>query len=377
MSSVPEIILNNPFRVLGVYANSSYREIVATISKATKFMEVGKKVDYPLDLPNVKNLNVQSSLTHSLEDLDNALAMISNSEERLKYAQFWFLRMTPLDDDAFELVFEGDLNLALAVWNREDNLSALQNQVIFYLWKCDLKLAFQVAEKLYKKYSDEFLKAVDSKGTLVKSSADLIQTFVDTLVAYISTSELLGSNPSSFWIDYLIPTISGDTLAHINAAIQDTQDQLDVLNSEGAKALPDTYKSGIGGKLLGDTKNEYHLLLRVISPDDPRLQLTSDKLANMLYECSIDEFNIRKFSPKYSIDLLQNALTLANNSMDKEEINKKIALFQKKAEKLQPEQSDDNPSTFALIVISVLFLEYIAMVFSIIFRVFSLLVYGR
>ena len=54
MASVPEIILNNPFRVLGVYANSSYREIVASISKATKFLEVGKQVDYPLDLPRVK-----------------------------------------------------------------------------------------------------------------------------------------------------------------------------------------------------------------------------------------------------------------------------------------------------------------------------------
>ena len=70
MASVPEIILDNPFRVLGVYANSSYREIVASVSKATKFMEVGRTLDYPLDLPMVKNLNVKSNLTHSLADLD-------------------------------------------------------------------------------------------------------------------------------------------------------------------------------------------------------------------------------------------------------------------------------------------------------------------
>ena len=45
MASVPEIILDNPFRVLGVYANSSYREIVAGVSKATKFMEVWNRED--------------------------------------------------------------------------------------------------------------------------------------------------------------------------------------------------------------------------------------------------------------------------------------------------------------------------------------------
>ena len=52
MASVPEIILNNPFRVLGVYANSSYREIVAGVSKATKFMEVWNREDNLSSLQN-------------------------------------------------------------------------------------------------------------------------------------------------------------------------------------------------------------------------------------------------------------------------------------------------------------------------------------
>ena len=338
MASVPEIILNNPFRVLGVYANSSYREIVASISKATKFLEVGKQVDYPLDLPRVKNMNVESNLSHSLEDLDNALALLSNSEERLKYAQFWFLRMTPLDEKAFDALFAGEQNNALSIWNREDNLSSLHNQVIIYLWKCDFKSALQNAEKLYTKYSDEFLKAVDSKGTLVKSSDDLMQTFVNTLVTNIPPNELLDSNPSPFWLDYLIPTISDDTLAKMNKAIQDAKDQLDLLNTEGRKANSVLPKNGIGVKLLCDIEDELNVLKKISSPDNPRFQLTSDRLANMLYECSIDEYNIRNFSPDYSVNLLQNALVLSNNSIDKEEINSKIKLFLKKSEKLQSEQ---------------------------------------
>ncbi len=355
MSSVPEIILNNPFRVLGVYANSSQREIVASISKTTKFMEVGRKVDFPLDLPRVKNLPVKGKLSHSLEDLNHASAVLSNSEERLKYAQFWFLRMTSLDDEAFEVLFSGKPNHALSVWNREDNLSSLQNRVIIYLWKCDFKSALQNAAKLYNKYSDDFLKAVDSKGTLVKSANDLIQLFIDTLLVYITPSKLLEYIPSPVWLDCIIPTISDDTLAKINSAIKDTQDLLDILNSEGVKSLPTTVKSGIGDKLIIDTKDEYNLLLKVVSPDDPRLQLVSDRLANMLYECSIDEYNLRKFSPDYSIYLLQEALNLSNNSMDKEEINSKIALFQKKAEKLQPEKSNVD-DTIGCIFIAILFL---------------------
>ena len=311
---------------------------MASVSKATKFMEVGRTVDYPLDLPMVKNLNVKSSLTHSLADLDNALAVISNSEERLKYAQFWFLRMTPLDDEAFEYLFAGDSDVALLVWYSEENLSSLQNRIIISLWKGDFKSALQNAEKLYTKYSDKFLKAVDSKGTLVKSSDDLMQTFVNTLVTNIPPNELLDSNPSPLWLDYLIPTISDDTLAKMNKAIQDAKDQLDLLNTEGRKANSVLPKDGIGVKLLCDIEDELNVLKKISAPDNPRFQLTSDRLANMLYECSIDEYNIRKFSPDYSVNLLQNALALSNNSMDKEEINSKIKLFRKKAEKLQAEK---------------------------------------
>ena len=342
MASVPEIILDNPFRVLGVYANSSYREIVASVSKATKFMEVGRKVDYPLDLPMVKNLNVKSNLNHSLENLDNALALLSNSEERLKYAQFWFLRMTPLDDEAFEHLFAGDSDVALLVWYSEDNLSSLQNRIIISLWKGDFKSALQDAEKLYTLFQNDFFKAVDSRGTLVKSANNLIQSFVDTLVAYITPKKLIDSTPSPFWHDYIVPTVSEDAITKIQNALQDAKDELDLLNTEGRRVASILPKDGIGVKLLDDTKDEYNLLKSVAQSDNPRFQLVSDSLANMLYECSIDEYNIRKFSPQYSIRMLQEALVLSNNSMDKEEINSKIQLFEKKAGKMKSMQNSQS-----------------------------------
>ncbi|MBP5369030.1 MAG: hypothetical protein J6Z01_11315 [Bacteroidales bacterium] len=371
MASVPEIILNNPFRVLGVYANSSYREIVASISKATKFMEVGRNVDYPLDLPKVKNLNVKSSLTHSLEDLDNALAVISNSEDRLKYAQFWFLRMTSLDDEAFDVLFSGKPNLAISVWNKEDNLSSLQNRIILYFWKGDFKSALQNAERLYKLFPDDFLKAVDSKGTLVKSANDLIQCFVDTLVSYIIPNELLDSNPSSFWLDYIVPTISDDTIAKINKAIQDAKDQLDILNNEGAMGDYGLPKDGIGLILVESVENELILLDRIFQhdKDNPRFQLIADNLgnslANILYECAIDEYNKRNVPPDYSIALLINALELSNNTMDKEEINSKIQLFLKKTDTKNVKKKSISDTAITFIGIGWFILFFICIVFII------------
>ena len=371
MASVPAIIIDNPFRVLGVYANSSYREIVASISKATKFMEVGRKVDYPLDLPMVKNLNVKSNLTHSLENFDNALAVISNSEDRLKYAQFWFLRMTPLDDEAFDVLFSGKPNHAISVWNKEDNLSSLQNRIILYFWKGDFKSALQNAEILYKLFPDDFLKAVDSKGTLVKSANDLIQSFVDTLVSYIIPNELLDSNPSSFWLDYIVPTISDDTIAKINKAIQDAKDQLDILNNDGARGDYGLPKDGIGLILVESVENELILLDRIFQhdKDNPRFQLIADNLgnslANILYECAIDEYNKRNVPPDYSIALLINALELSNNTMDKEEINSKIQLFLKKADTKNVKKKSISDTAITFIGIGWFILFFICIVFII------------
>ena len=46
-----KVIQDNPYRLLGVYANSPAKERVANMRRLTAFMKVGKQVSFPLDLP--------------------------------------------------------------------------------------------------------------------------------------------------------------------------------------------------------------------------------------------------------------------------------------------------------------------------------------
>ena len=59
MNNIPKIVLENPFRILGVFANATKKEIVANQGKANAFLKVGRPVEYPLDLgklmPSVNN----------------------------------------------------------------------------------------------------------------------------------------------------------------------------------------------------------------------------------------------------------------------------------------------------------------------------------
>lgn len=52
-----ELVLNNPFRVLGLQATASTRDITKRVSDLETFAELGKSKVYPHDFPSrvVKN----------------------------------------------------------------------------------------------------------------------------------------------------------------------------------------------------------------------------------------------------------------------------------------------------------------------------------
>lgn len=85
LNSIPKLILQNPYRVLGVYANSPQRDVVSNKGKATAFLNVGRSVEFPLDLKESL-----PSLERTLEMLDEAEAHFAIAKEKLLYTQFWF-----------------------------------------------------------------------------------------------------------------------------------------------------------------------------------------------------------------------------------------------------------------------------------------------
>ena len=125
---VLKIITDNPYRILGVYANSPKKDIVANKGKATAFLKVGKSVEYPLDLTGI-----MPPVERTLDTMSKADADIALAKEQIKYAQFWFVKMTPLDDIAFNHLVGGDMDKAKEIWSKEENLSSLQNKMVCYL----------------------------------------------------------------------------------------------------------------------------------------------------------------------------------------------------------------------------------------------------
>ena len=119
------ILQNNPYRLLGVYSNSPTKERLANHNRMKAFLKVGKPVSFPLDLPQYL-----SSINRTEVSVTDADAKLTLPKDQILYAQFWFVKMTPLDDVAFNHLIAGEIDKAEDIWRKRECASSLQNRIV-------------------------------------------------------------------------------------------------------------------------------------------------------------------------------------------------------------------------------------------------------
>lgn len=82
----------NPYRVMGVFASSSKKEIVANIARIKANLRVGKQVSFDTDFTQLL-----PSITRDSNLLQEAESSISLPEGQIKYAQFWFVQQNEFE----------------------------------------------------------------------------------------------------------------------------------------------------------------------------------------------------------------------------------------------------------------------------------------
>ena len=139
-------VYNNPYRQFGVYSNSSKKEQLANKARMQAFLRVKKSISLPLDLLNVLPVGIRT-----LDTIERADAELSLPVERIKHAQFWFVKKTPIDTIAFNHLFKGEIDAAMMMWYKVRNISSLQNLFVCYLIKEDYERAIaECAVPLYE-----------------------------------------------------------------------------------------------------------------------------------------------------------------------------------------------------------------------------------
>lgn len=319
-----DIIENNPYRLLGVYANSPTKERVANEGKLKAFLKVGKQVAFPLDLSNFL-----PPIVRTIDTPTKAESKLTLPSDQIKYAQFWFLNVSPVDKIAFRHLEKGDMDNAIATWAKTTNASSLQDQLVCYLIRKEYRSACSIAQRLYAGYVSQFITIVCGEGTKVPST--LAYDFLDVLCDEIGPSSILGYVSNLDWKKHISAKAVSPIITRLQSAI-------DTAKSTRGKGSQARYNAGI--KLMNGTKNDLSQLKSILSTSDLQYQMIADKLGLEILQCGIDYFNdsSEPEAAHKAMELQQYSLNVVVGKMAKDRCQENVSILKKIIASLPPQQ---------------------------------------
>ena len=321
-----DVLKNNPYRLLGVYANSSVKERLANLSRMKAFLKVGKQVTFPLDLADLLGEVERTDTTVAEAD-----AKLTLPKDQFFYAQFWFVKATPIDDVAFNNLTSGNISKAVEIWQKKECASSLQNQIVCALLNSDYALALSLAEDLYdnEEYFEEFKSLVDSNVGL--GNDELVFQFLDTLSDEVGVAKLLPLISNESWKKHL-----GDKAVH--PLLDSIQQAIEESKKTKGKGFEERYEAGI--KLMNGTKSVLTQLGKLLSKQDMQYQTIADKLGLEILQCGIDYYNDAEdpTAARKSIVLQEYANSIVVGRLAKGRCEENCKILKKIIDELPPEE---------------------------------------
>lgn len=319
------IITKNPYRQLGVYSNSPIKERVANHNRLKAFLKVGKQVNFPLDLPQFL-----APIDRTSESVAQAEASLALPNEQLRYAQFWFMKASPLDEVAFNHLFAGNMEGAIDIWKKKNCASSLQNRIVCALIKEDYSNAVTCAEQLYSQYAEQFVEIVIGAENRVFSDS-LALGFIDELCDAVGCNSILSFITDEAWKSHVAEK-------SVNPLVEQLQSAIEVAKSSRGKGSTARYNAGV--KLMKDTTEPLRQLKTFLSITDLQYQVIADKLGLEILQCGIDYFNGSNAydAARKAMRIQSYALSVVVGKMAKDRCKENVDILQKIIDKLPPKE---------------------------------------
>lgn len=327
------IIQNNPYRFLGIFSNSPIREKVANTNRLNAYLNANKQVTFPLD--NICSLGTISRTTDGLGTANGSLNL---PKDQLKYALFWFINATDIDNMALQYLQNGNVEKAEELLCKRDNFSSLINRgVLYFVQENDGEAIRNITKVIHEEeYAESFVNAICG-NTFTIDEEGLAHLFIDTLLEEMNPIELkslfLDNGVSGDDDDYLTEKTVGTHIAKINEAIG----LISGIDTDDAGAQ---YEAGV--RLMNSTKESLNAIRQILGPDDSQYQMVADNLAKRILQCGINYYNNADEDEDVEIDkafTLQNyALSIAIGKLTKDRCKQNVDILKKKKAELPPKE---------------------------------------
>lgn len=212
--------------------------------------------------------------------MEEADSQIKLPKDQIRYAQFWFVNMTKLDEIAFNNLISGQINKAEEIWQKKENASSLQNRIVCALMFRGYASALSLAELLYgnEEYVCQLVDAV--VGTGVKPDAQaLVSSFLEILCQEFGVNQVFSHITNSTWKKQISQKAVSSLVDKIQRAIE---------IAKNTKHKDPLSRLKAGQILRKNTKNELVQLKGFLSRTEVQYQILADKLANEILQCVVD-----------------------------------------------------------------------------------------
>jgi len=305
-------ILNNPYRIAGILANCSEKDILKQKSKIKRFSEVGKEITSEYDFSFLNSLQRTNSI------IDKAFSDIEQNQNKVVHSLFWFTNLNPVDNTAIQHLVSGNKEKAIEIWDKltdekevtSKNFSAFNNIGTLYLLeesKQEIKQGITAKIKLIESESFQDFVHTVADVTFSIDKNKQIEILIDELLTQFknkySTSETieLFSNCNGTTQKYLSKKFTEEPIHKIET-------QIEQCTKKRAKDKINAYKYATD--LYSNTKSELTLLKSIVGNTNLQYKMLADNVAKEILQSSVDYFNESQEQEK-SNNYLEEAMKLA------------------------------------------------------------------
>ena len=331
------LVGKNPYRILGVYANATSKEMQKNLSRISAFAKVGRSEGFPTDFSAafrvasaLMRVEFEAAVFEPRRDeaaVAAAQAQLHSAGDRLVHLCFWWTCATPADEAAFRKLETGDLEGAREIWNRRSNVSAVVNAMTTSWLLADTATVGAKAEELFCTMGDELCALVDP--TLRLEPEALIRRFFVALTDVGCRVETLPQGTHEVWRRLWSEYAAVPYLRAIEKEVAAAASLGDVPaeNLQAAKRL-----KTLAVRVLPQLKKIY-------ADDVLAYQVQADKLAEAVLQRAIVFFNESGGGEAVyqAMPLQQYALSIAEGEPARQRCRENVAVLQGWVDDLSPQ----------------------------------------
>lgn len=272
------LIEQNPFRILGVFSNSSQKDILKNISRLNAYLKVGKSIDFPTDYNFIL-----SPIARTVEMVQKAASDINLPADRIKYALLWFIKDSPIDEIALNHFAEGDVDKTLEILSKRNTFSSLLNKGLILFLKGDMEHAVPCYSDVLhdERLRHDFIVSVCGENFNM-AEGELSKLFIDSLLQIYRAGNLIQYFNDNSDIVLLKSIIISEYTTSINNEIS------------AAKSVPPSDAPAsltAANKLAENTKATLSAMKSEFGANDIQYQTAADNVAKQIMQCTINYFN--------------------------------------------------------------------------------------